>query len=82
MTRTERTPAMEAKIRKRMATIDRLTPAQRAVVHDFGWGLVKNFMGRGVTDANDIRALVNVVLAELRPPEIEAAKRALNSKAR
>lgn len=70
-----RTPELEAKIRRRMEVIDSLTPDQRKVVHDFGWHLVKEFMQRGVTRPKDIRALVNTVLNELRPPEIEAARR-------
>lgn len=79
MTRA-RTKDDEDRIKRRMAEIDALPPALRACVHDLGWDLVKNFMDHGVSNPKHIRALVNVVISSLRPPEIEAMRREMETK--
>ncbi|HVT29358.1 MAG TPA: hypothetical protein VHE81_15185 [Lacipirellulaceae bacterium] len=53
---------------RRMQQIDNLTPELRAVVNEWGWTIVDNFMRCGVKKANRIEHLINVVLNETRAP--------------
>jgi hypothetical protein len=50
--------------KRKMARIDDLPSATRAVVHDFGWQTVKTFMDCGVNDAKVMRRLIHIVLYE------------------
>lgn len=45
----------------RMNTIDMLPADVRAVVHDEGWTIVKEFLVHGVTNAKSIRHLIRAV---------------------
>lgn len=58
---------------RRMDEIDRLTPAQRAVVHDFGWAIVKLFRECGVIDPKKQRMLINRILYDLNTAYHEMA---------
>lgn len=65
-TDTHRAPRKTAedvkdKVEKRMARIDRLTPEQRMVVHEYGWNLVQTFLQHGVKHPRSMRALINSV---------------------
>lgn len=50
-----------AAIRERQARVDELTPDQRALVHQFGWGVVSAFLNLGVTKPRQIRHLIETV---------------------
>ncbi len=58
----------EIRRERRMHQIDNLTPELRAVVNEWGWTIVDNFMRCGVKKANRIEHLINVVLNETRAP--------------
>lgn len=58
---------VDGKRQKRMAEIDRLPPAIRELVHEYGWYVVKNFMDVGITKPRHIKHLVEVVLNEFSP---------------
>lgn len=51
----------------RMAKIDALPPDIRALVHEYGYSVVENFMACGVTKPRHIRHLVETVLNEFSP---------------
>lgn len=53
-----------ARRQRKMAAIDALPPAIKAVVHDYGWLTVKTMMEAGVSDGKKMRALIKVVLME------------------
>lgn len=52
---------------KRMEAIDRLSPEQRALVHEYGYAVVNNFMAHGIVKPKAIRHLVETVLNEFSP---------------
>ena len=47
--------------RKRMAEIDEMSPKLRALIHEFNYGLVKQFLNAGVTKPSVIRHLIRKV---------------------
>jgi hypothetical protein len=53
---------------QRMEAIDQLPPNLKAVVHDWGWYIVKSFMDCGVTKPKHMRHLIEVVLDDTRAP--------------
>lgn len=61
---------VKEKVERRMSRIDALTPELRAVVHEYGWRLVSDFMDRGVTKPRDIVSLIKIVLLEMRPVDV------------
>lgn len=61
------------KVVKRMAAIDTLSPAQRQVVHDYGWGIVKVLRDCGVTEPKKQIMIINKVLDDLSGPYREMA---------
>lgn len=56
------TPLWQEKCRVRMDTIDRLSPEIRALVHEFDWTIVHQFLNCGVRDPRHIRHLIVTVL--------------------
>ena len=50
-----------------MEAIDRMSSDQRALVHDYGFSIVYQFMCAGVTKPSRIRHLVELVLDEFSP---------------
>jgi hypothetical protein len=52
---------VKPRVERRMAEIDALTPEQRMVIHEYGWGLVRTFLDHGVTKPRSMRALINAV---------------------
>jgi hypothetical protein len=52
---------------KRFAQIDALTPELRALVHEYGYTVVKTLMDIGVTKPKQIRHIVETVLDEFSP---------------
>lgn len=58
---------VDGKRQARMARIDGLTPELRALVHEYGFNVVQQFMQSGVTSARAIRHLVESVLDEFSP---------------
>ncbi|WP_320196238.1 hypothetical protein RMR10_004575 [Agrobacterium rosae] len=50
-----------------MSKVDTLPPELRALVNDYGFYVVDNFMRNGVVKANRIRHLVELVLDEFSP---------------
>lgn len=58
---------VDAKRAARMEMVDRLTPEQRALVHEYSLYVVKSFMDLGVTKPNHIKHLVECVLDEFSP---------------
>lgn len=63
----EFTAAVEAKRAARMSSVDRMSPALRALVHDYGLTVVKAFLDIGVKDPRHIKHLVETVLDEFSP---------------
>ncbi|TIV50833.1 MAG: hypothetical protein E5V86_29800, partial [Mesorhizobium sp.] len=59
--------AVERRRKKRMAKIDALSPELRALVHEYGYHIVNQFMMNGVTSHRIIRHLVEIVLDEFSP---------------
>lgn len=51
----------------RMAAIDALSPEQRALVHEYGFNVVKALMDLGVRKPSAIRHVVETVLDEFSP---------------
>lgn len=49
-------------IRQRQAHVDSLPADIRALVHDFGWGVVSAYLQAGVTKAKRIRHLIETTL--------------------
>lgn len=58
---------IEAKRRKRMAAIDALPVDVRALVHEYGFNVVKTLLDLGVTKPKHIRHVVETVLDEFSP---------------
>ncbi len=52
---------------RRMATIDALSPELRALVHEYGYTVVKSCMDLGVVKPRHIRQIVETVLNEFSP---------------
>jgi hypothetical protein len=59
--------AVRGNRQKRMDDIDGLPPETRALVHAYGWTVVKAFMDIGVTKPKHIRHIVERVLDEFSP---------------
>lgn len=57
----------QARREKRMAEIDALPSDLRALVHAYGWAVVRTCMDLGVTKAKHIRHLVERILDDLSP---------------
>jgi len=51
----------------RMARVDALSPELRALVHEYGFSVVDNFVRLGVSKPKHIRHLVETVLDEFSP---------------
>jgi hypothetical protein len=51
-----------ATIRKRQREIDNLPPETRALVHEFGWGIVSAFLDVGIKKPSIIRHLVETTM--------------------
>jgi hypothetical protein len=51
----------------RMDEIDRLSPALRECVHDYGWHVVNTFLQMGIRKPSKLRHLVETVLDEFSP---------------
>ena len=62
---------IKPRLERRMAVIDKLSPETRALVHEIGWAIVKQFRDHGVTDPKTIRHLVHMVQNEMNNPGIE-----------
>ena len=62
-----RSDPLEVEMRRtrRMELIDSLTPDLRNLVHEYGFGVVEQFMHLGVSNHRHIRHLVETVLNEL-----------------
>lgn len=58
---------IDQKRRQRMTRIDDMPPDLRALVHEYGFYIVDNFMQCGVTRPRQIRHLVEAVLDEFSP---------------
>lgn len=58
---------IEKRSAKRMAAIDALPASMRAVVHEYGYMIVSNFLNCGVKKPEHIRHLVETVLNEFSP---------------
>lgn len=58
---------VDIKRKARMDQIDRQSPEMRALVHEYGWNIVKSFIDIGVTQPNHVRHLVETVLNEFSP---------------
>lgn len=58
---------VQKKRRKRLADIDQLPPEIRALVHEYGYNVVRAFLDCGVTQPNRIRHLVETVLDDFSP---------------
>jgi hypothetical protein len=52
---------------KRMGEIDALDPTTRALVHDYGYTVVKTIRDVGVTKPAQIRHVVETILNEFSP---------------
>lgn len=59
--------AVERRRKKRMAKVDAMSPELRALVHEYGFHIVNQFMMNGVTSHRIIRHLVEIVLDEFSP---------------
>lgn len=66
-TREEFDALVRAKRIARMDRIDKLSPDLRALVHEYGFSIVDNFMRLGVTKPKHIKHLVEIVLNEFSP---------------
>lgn len=62
-----RTTSDEAKprVERRMAIIDAQPPAIRALIHEYGWNVVKAFLDAGVSRPNQIKHCIHVVRHDL-----------------
>lgn len=58
---------MENKRRNRFATIDALPAETRALVHEYGYTVVRALLDVGVTRPRNIRHIVETVLNEFSP---------------
>lgn len=58
---------VDIKRANRMASIDKCSPEIRALVHDYGWTVVKTIMDLGVTKPTRIKHIVETVLNEFSP---------------
>lgn len=58
---------VDQKRRARMDKIDQMPPAIRALVHDYGLGVVQAFLDVGVREPRHIRHLVETTLNEIQP---------------
>lgn len=54
-------PEHHERIKRRMNTIDHLSPQLRALVHEHGWAIVKAFLDHGVTKPRIIDHLIRTV---------------------
>lgn len=59
--------AVERRRKKRMEKVDALSPELRALVHEYGFHIVNQFMMHGITRPRIIRHLVEIVLDEFSP---------------
>lgn len=50
---------------KRMAVIDSQSPEIRALVHEFGWNVVKLFLDNGLRNATQIKHIIGQVRRDL-----------------
>ncbi len=53
----------QQRIQSRMAEIDALAPPIRALVHEYGYSVVKAFLDHKITKANAIKHLIETVQA-------------------
>jgi hypothetical protein len=58
----------------RFKEIDKLSKEQKAVVHDWGYNIVDNFIRCGVTKPKHMRHLIRVILDDTRPEEKSYSK--------
>lgn len=58
---------VDGKRTARMARVDALSPELRALVHEYGYNIVDNFIRLGVPKPKHIRHLVEMVLDEFSP---------------
>jgi hypothetical protein len=58
---------VDVKRAKRMASIDDYDPAIRALIHDYGYTVVKSIYDLGVTKPHQIKHIVETVLNEFSP---------------
>jgi hypothetical protein len=58
---------VDVKRARRMADIDRLDPEMRALVHDYGYTVVKTISDLGVKKPKQIKHIVETVLNEFSP---------------
>jgi hypothetical protein len=56
---------VKPRVERRMALIDSQPPAIRALVHEYGWNVVKAFLDAGVTKPNQIKHCIHVVRHDL-----------------
>jgi hypothetical protein len=56
---------VQRKRRARMAAIDALSPTLRALVHDYGYTVVRAYLDCGVTSPRRIEHLVETTLNEM-----------------
>lgn len=59
---------VKERVERRMAIIDALSPELRALVHQYGWNIVKNFMDNGVRGPRQIKHLIELVLHDYASP--------------
>lgn len=57
--------AVKPRVERRMAVIDSQPPAIRALVHEYGWNVIKSFLDAGVTKPNQIKHCIHVVRHDL-----------------
>lgn len=50
-----------ALIQERQASVDKLDPEQRAVVHEYGWGIVSGFLQVGIKKPKQMRHLIRLI---------------------
>lgn len=65
------TEAHKERVTKRMEIVDQLPPDVRRFVHEFGWNITKEFMAAGIKNPKTMKHLINIILGDMRPPEVE-----------
>lgn len=56
---------VKPRVERRMAIIDAQSPPIRAMVHEYGWGVIKAFLDAGAKEPNLIKHCIYLVRKEL-----------------